>query len=257
MIAITREPSPQMSACELTFVHRAPIDFGLARQQHAAYCDCLQTLGVEVTRLPTDELLPDCCFVEDMAIVFDEVALVGRPHLSRLAEQPRIAEELAKHRPLKSFSPAAKIEGGDVLVIGDTVLVGRSSRTNLVGIHQLEQFVKPMGLAVRAVDVTGCLHLKTACTAIDEQTLLINPNWIAADSLSGFQLIEVPAAEPFAANTVPIAGSLLAARSAPDTASLLRSRGRDVITLDISEFQKAEAGLSCLSLLVPTTECPG
>ena len=137
-----------------------------------------------------------------------------------------------------------------MLRIGNTILVGQSTRTDDNGFSQLAKIVEPFGFRVVRVNVRGCLHLKTACTAIDDRTLLINPDWIETQNLVGFELISIPPEEPFAANTLPFRDSILIPASMTKTESMLLAKGYDVRTLDISEFSKAEAGLTCLSLLL-------
>ena len=248
-IALTRLPSQRMHACNLTYMQRGAINIDLAKQQHDNYCQHLVKLGCQVETLPADDSLPDCAFVEDVAVVLDEIAIIGQPHDSRQPEIELSSEYLKKHRHIEPIEPNGKLEGGDVLRVGRRLFVGLSSRTDLDGIEQFRNLVDPFGYQVVTVPVTGCLHLKTACTALDQNTFLINEDWIDASVIRQFgELVEIPKSEPFAANTLRVGNSILVSNSTPQTAELL-SKTCNIVTVDISEFSKAEAGLTCLSLI--------
>jgi len=250
LTAITRAVSPDLGDCELTFLSRQQIDVARAIAQHEAYCARFEERGVRVLHLPAEENSPDALFVEDTALVLDELAVIARPGAaSRRAETARVAEALSEYRPLQFIQSPATLEGGDVLRIGRTLFVGQSARTNPEGIAQLRQRLAPYDYRVQAVAVRGCLHLKTGCTFLGSNSLLINRDWVVGASFAGFELIDLPKTESFAANTLVIGGMVLLPDSFPQTHALLESRGFTVQTLDISELQKAEAGLSCLSLL--------
>ena len=251
MIALTHLPSPQMESCELTHISRSPIDIALALRQHEAYCEMLRRCGAEVRVLDVNLPLPDCAFIEDTAIVLDEVAVLASMGAeSRHAEPAAIAPALRQYRELERVELPATLEGGDVLRIGKKLLVGVSSRTNLAGIAPLKAIARRHGYDVLPVPVHGCLHLKTACTALPDETLLVNPAWVDTEALREFELLPVPQAEPWAANVLPLNNHVCLAASHPQTAELVRSRGFNVQTVDLSEFAKAEAGVTCLSLLL-------
>ncbi len=250
IIALTHLPSPAMQACELTFVDPSPIDCELAAQQHEQYCQALRELGAQVVTLKQNQHLPDCAFIEDTAVVLDEIAIIGSMGAaSRAAEPLAIKAELSKYRPVVSLDPPARLEGGDVLRIGRTLLLGRSSRTNDAGIAALEKVAAPLGYRVIQVPVTGCLHFKTACTALPDGTLLANRRWFDASPLHDFVIIDVPEEEPFGGNVLLLGRHVLMSASHPRTADLLRGRGYSVHIVDISEFEKAEGGVTCLSIL--------
>src|SRR5581483_9104535 len=210
MIAITREISPSIVRCELTHVARAPIDVELARRQHEEYERCLASAGCTIRRLPSDAAMPDSVFVEDVAVVFDELALVTRRR----------------------------------------VFIGRSSRTNDAGIAQARSILEPFGYQVAGIDLTGCLHLKSAVTAIDDCRLVVNADWVAVDVFEGFELVAVDASEPFAANVLRIGERLICAEAHPRTARRLERCGFAVSTVDMSETAKAEGGVTCCSLVL-------
>jgi dimethylargininase len=201
-------------------------------------------------RLPAEPDLPDSVFVEDTAIALDELAIITRPGaISRRAETGSVASSLSQFRPLTFIQPPATLEGGDVMRVNRMLYVGLSARTNSPGITQLCAIVKPYGYEVRVVEVTGCLHLKTACAHLGGRAMLVNPRWINVKKLMEFDLINVPRYEPWAANALAVGDTVLTASLFPETRELLEERGFDVHTIDISEFQKAEAGLTCLSLI--------
>ncbi len=191
-IAITRAVSSSIADCELTFLERIPIDLENARRQHHAYEAVLRSMGVEVMSLPEEPHLPDAVFVEDVAILLDECAVLTRPGAeSRRPESASISRALAPYRELLSIQAPATVDGGDVLVVGRQVFVGLSSRSNRSAIEQMQAFLAPFGYSVRAIPVSGCLHLKSAVTQVAQATLLINPDWVERKNFPGMEFIEV------------------------------------------------------------------
>ena len=248
--AIVREVSRSLAECELVHLPRQKIDLALARRQHAAYVAALESAGVRVRVLPEAPALPDATFIEDPLLVLDEFAVVCRPGAaSREPESEFLAREIAANRPVFRLAAPATLEGGDVLPIGRTLFVGNSSRTNREGIAQLERIVSRLGYRVVPVAVKNCLHLKTGITAPADGLLLANPEWIEVGPFAGIEVVPVPPSEPWGANTLSVNGRVFVAATAPRTAELLAARGLEVLRIDISELQKAEAGLTCLSLL--------
>jgi dimethylargininase len=240
-----------MVACELTHLAREPIDLELAAAQHADYEEALDRLGFTVLELEAQPELPDSVFVEDTAVVLDELAIITRPGAaSRRPETLTIAEALAPVRPLQQIEAPGTLDGGDVLSLGHHLYVGHSTRTNADGIRQLGNLVEPLGYTVTAVQVTGCLHLKSAVTQVAPGTLLINPQWISPAAFAGCRLIEVDPREPLAANALLGGGSVLYADASPATAARLLAGGIDVRLLAMSEIAKAEGAVTCCSLLI-------
>lgn len=251
LTAITRSVSPGLNQCELGYLPRQVINVEKAALQHQAYENCLRDLGAEVLSLPAEPDLPDSMFVEDPAVVVDEVAVMTRMGAeSRRGEAPSLAEALSRFRPIRWMQEPATLEGGDVLRIGSTLFVGRSNRTNAEGVTQLARELRSHGYSVKSVAVRGCLHLKSACCALDDRTLLANQNWIDTEPLRQFRIIDVPAQEPHAANVLAIGNTVMVASAFPRTADLLAKLGWKPSVLDISELMKAEAGLTCSSILV-------
>jgi dimethylargininase len=257
-IAVTREVSPAIGRCELGHLERQPIDVARARAQHAAYEARLAELGCEVLRLPPEPDLPDSVFVEDAAIVLDEVAVVTRPGAaSRRSETAAVAEALARYRDLVHLLPPARLDGGDVLTIDRTLFVGRSRRTNEEGVRQLARAVAPHGYRVREAAVSGCLHLKSAVTLVAEGTVLIQPAWVETEPFDGLERIEVHAGEPFAANALRIGDAVIYPSNFARSRRRLLERGIRVLTVDVSELAKAEGGVTCCSLIFRKQEPPG
>lgn len=250
MRAIVRPPSPALSRCALTYLERQPIDFERALAQHAAYVDALKRLGIDVQVLPPEPDLPDAVFVEDTAVVVDECAVITRPGIdSRRAEVESVASALEAHRPIARIDAPGTIEGGDVLRIGRTFFVGQTPRTNAEGTRQFATVLEPHGYEVIPVTPTGCLHLKSAVTYIGDETVLVNPQWIDVDIFSRWQCVPVAPEEPYGANALLAHSTVHVAASAPRTRRKLEALGFAVEPLDTSEFEKAEAALTCLSLI--------
>jgi dimethylargininase len=248
--AITRGVSPAIVNCELTFVSRAPIDYAKAVEQHRAYESLLAHFGARIFSLPAEPALADSMFVEDPAIVLDELAVIfPLGSESRRAEAASIAKALAPFRELHHVSLPGTVEGGDILRIGKQLFVGLSKRTNAEGIRQLHSIVEKYQYTVTEVPVTGCLHLKSAVTSVGRNALLGNRGWFDASRIAGYQWIDVDAQEPHAANALAFGNSVILPASFPLTRARLEAQRFEVTPLDISELQKAESGLTCSSLL--------
>jgi dimethylargininase len=248
MIAITRDVSPSIESGLVTHVERVPLDYHRAVEQHEAYRALLRELGCEVFSLPADDAYPDCVFVEDTAIVLEDVAVITRPGAeSRRGEVDVVAEALARFRPLVHIEAPATIDGGDVLVLDDRIYVGLSSRTNEEALAQLAQLT---GREVVGVRTHGALHLKTAITRISHDALLVNRDWVDVAPFAGWTLIDVDPAEPFGANAVLLSGVVIYPTAFRRTRARLAQHGIDVRTVDADELAKVEGGVTCCSLLV-------
>jgi dimethylargininase len=250
-IALTRAVSPAIGACELVHLPRRSTDVALARRQHRAYESALAALGCEVYTLPADPDLPDSVFVEDMAIVLDDVAVIALPGApSRRPERDAVAAALTPWRPLLWLQPPATLDGGDVLRLDHTVIVGLGARTNAAAVDQLRATLGPRGLTVRGVAVQGCLHLKSAATLAGPRTVLCNQRWIdAAVFGDGMEVLDVDPAEPYAANGLLVAQRLIYPENFPATRARLERAGVRVYPVDVSELQKAEGAVTCCSLV--------
>ena len=250
LTAITRAVSPSLPQCELSFIPRQPIDLAKAQSQHHAYEKLLTNLGAHVISLPAEPDLPDSMFVEDPALVLDELAVIFPMGAeSRRLEAPSLAAALAPFRKLQYVQLPGMLEGGDILRLGRKLFVGLTARSNADGIAQLSAIVAPHGYQVVGVPVPGCLHLKSAVTALDEHTLLANRAWFDSSFFSGYDWLDVDPTEPHASNALALCGTVVFPASFPLTRSRIEARGFTVATIDISELQKAESGLTCSSLL--------
>jgi dimethylargininase len=250
LTAITRAVSSALANCQLSFVPRQTIDLAIACRQHRAYEQLLEKLGARVISLPAEPALPDSMFVEDPAIVLEELAIIfplGTD--SRRAEAASVAHALSAFRKLAHVILPGTSEGGDILRIGRKLYVGLSKRSNSEGLRQLTAIVAPYEYEVIPVNVTGCLHLKSAVTHLGEKTLLANRAWFDATAFSDYKWLEVDPAEPHAANALAIGGTIIFPAAFPLTRARIEAAGFDVTPLDISELQKAESGLTCSSLL--------
>src|ERR1700741_5034236 len=253
LTAITRKVSSALIDCELSFIERKLIDMEKARAQHHAYEELLGKLGAQVISLPEEPDLPDSMFVEDPAIVLDEVAVIcplGTE--ARRKEAPTIAAALGKYRQLAYIKLPGTLEGGDVLRVGKKVFVGITARSNPEGIRQLAVLLDHYRYELTAVPVTGCLHLKSAVTYLGRNTLLGNRAWFDWKRLQGFEWVEVDPGEPHAGNALAIEASVVFPATFPKTRERIEARGFKLLPLDISELQKAESGLTCSSLLFET-----
>lgn len=251
MKAITRAISSAMQDCELTHMERQSLDLTLAREQHEAYNQALRKLGVDVIELPEQPTLADSVFVEDTALVFDEIAVITRPGApSRRPETTSIASALEQHRAIAIINEPGILDGGDVLTVGSSVYVGLSSRSNQEAVDQLQVILQPHGYQVHGLAMGQCLHLKTAVTALDDQTVLLNPNWVDPALFSAYTVIETDADEPFGANVVRVGKQLLYGEGYPRTQAKIESLGYSVTSVDMSELAKAEGAVTCCSLLM-------
>jgi len=253
LTAITRGVSPAMVNCELTFIDRSPIDLAKAVEQHQAYEQALEKFGARVISLPPEPALADSMFVEDPAMVLDELALIfPLGTASRREEAASLAKVLSKFRELKYVQLPGTAEGGDILRVGHDLFAGLSKRTNEDGIRQLQSIVGEYRYTVTAVPVSGCLHLKSAATFLGRNTLLANRKWFDASCMPGFEWVDVAPEEPHAANALAFGDTVILPASFPLTRARIEAVGFTVLALDISELQKAESGLTCSSLLFDT-----
>jgi dimethylargininase len=248
--ALTRGVSATLPQCQLTHIARQPIDVELARQQHRAYEEALRELGAAITSLPPLDQMPDAVFVEDTAVVLDEVLVpcrMGSP--SRAGEVFSVAEELAFRRRVLSLPPAGTLEGGDVLRIGKTLYVGLSKRTTQEGIDGLREILLPYGYQVIPVRVSRCLHLKSAASYLGRNIMLVNSSWVDVRPFKGYEIIEVLSSEPRGANVLMIKDTPVVPASHISTQKLLQRLGFIARLVDISELLKAESGVTCSSII--------
>jgi dimethylargininase len=253
-LAFTRAVSPRLVDCELTHLDRVPIDAPRSVAQHEAYENALRQAGFDIVRLPDLPDHPDGVFVEDTALLLDGHAIILRPGVaSRASEPPSTAEGLAPHFKLHLIEDG-HIDGGDVLRIGRTLYVGLSTRTDAAGTAALDRLVRPLGFEVVQATLKKCLHLKSGATLAETDAgrgpvLLYDPACIDPSQFAGVAAVAVDPNEPAAANAVLAGSQLILPAGNPRTASKLRGNGFEVVEVDVSELQKAEAGVSCMSLI--------
>lgn len=251
LTAITRDVNADMGKCELTYLPRVTISTRLAKEQHQHYESVLSSLGCRIVTIPTEPGLADSVFIEDTAIVLDEIAVICLPGAeSRRAEVPGVSDVLQEYRTLASIQLPGTLDGGDLLRIGKVIYAGVSTRSNQEGIEQLRSITAEFGYSVEMVETTKCLHLKSAVSQIDSDTVLINPDWIDGSVFGNCDLVAIDKKEPHAANALHVGGGIVYPSSFPRTLETLAQRGFNMIPIDVSELQKAEGGVTCCSLIV-------
>lgn len=250
--AIVRPPSVNFSA-GLTTVDLGIPDHNLALTQHAAYCETLVSCGLSVLTLPPEDDYPDSTFVEDTAIITERGAIITRPGAgTRRGEIASISSELSKSFDrIARIEPPGTVDGGDVCEAGEHFFIGISDRTNEAGANQLSRLLWDLDYSSEFVDiraVKGILHLKSGIAYLGANTLVVIDALADRDRFRGYEMIKVHECEEYAANCVAINGSVLIAGGFPLVEKQLRDRGHHTIPLEMSEFQKMDGGLSCLSL---------
>ena len=249
-VAVTRRVSPSVARCELTHLDRKGIDPIRAARQHEAYCSALTDFGCSVILLPAEPDLPDSVFVEDGAVVVDELAVMTRPGaVSRRQEIHSLWKVLQRYRSTTAIVEPGTMDGGDVLRIGRRLWVGRSSRTNQAGIEQLRSLLAPHGYKVDVVEIEGCLHLKSAVTRIGTGTLLLNPAMVEPGCFAGFRTVEVDRSEPTGANALEVNGTVIYPEAFPATRRRMEQAGIRVRTVPADELAKAEGGVTCCCIV--------
>lgn len=249
-IAITRQVSPTINQCELTHITREPIDYERACAQHKQYQNALRSLGMNVITLDAEANLPDSVFVEDVALVLDECAVMLNPGASsRRPEVASVEKALTPFREIFRIQPPGTVDGGDILTVGRTIYIGLSSRSTEDAIEQIRAILKPRNYQVQRVNVTGCLHLKSAVTQVSKDTLLINPEWVPKEAFPDMRFIEVDSSEPHAANAVLVDDTIIYPSSFPKTRAKLEQEGINLLIVDADELAKAEGAVTCCSLI--------
>ncbi|MBD0292271.1 MAG: N(G),N(G)-dimethylarginine dimethylaminohydrolase [Jiangellaceae bacterium] len=250
-VALVRAPSDRLAEGVVTHIARAAVDVELAKRQHREYVDALRSAGWTVREVAPAPDCPDSVFVEDTVIVCDDVAVLTRPGLAARRAEVDGTEAAVRDLPLRvaHIVAPAMLDGGDVLQVGSSVYVGVGGRTNAAGVEQLRAHLAGLGRRVVAVRLTGVLHLKSAVTALPDGTLLARPDRIDHGALPDLRAVD----EEAGCHVVPLGGGqVLLAASAPRTAQWLRTNGWFPVVVDISEFEKLEGCVTCLTVLVPS-----
>jgi dimethylargininase len=225
-------------------------DVKLARIQHAVYCQALVAAGLSLTKLPPDERFPDSCFVQDTALVLAGHAILAHPGAtSRLGEEQSIAEHFSRSFPTSWITAPGTLEFGDVMLLEDRALVGETERTNAAGIQQLGAILAPLGIPVDAIPVIGFLHLLSAATYLGRNTLLAVDEYTRHPAFAGLDIITVPSEETYAANALGLGQSVILPAGFPRVAAALNDRGFQVLPVDLSQFEVADGGATCLSIV--------
>lgn len=250
-IALTREISAAIESCELTHLDRTTIDLARAREQHEVYERTLASLGWKVQRLSAPDDMPDSVFIEDTALVLDELAVITRPGAeSRRRETAAVSEALRNYRPLVAILSPGTLDGGDILTIGKRIFVGVGYRSNEAGVKQLRAITSSQGYTVDAVEFEGCLHLKSAATLAADDVLLVNPAWVDPAKFGSMRTIEVHPDEPYGANAVLADDAVIYSAEHVRTLERLEKAGLNVHAVPASELAKAEGAVTCCSLLI-------
>ncbi len=241
----------------MTHRQREPIDVDRAMEQHDAYCNLLANLGCDVIRLPELPNCPDAVFVEDVAVVLDELAILTRIGAeSRRGETASVASALREFRPLHRIEAPGTMDGGDVLRADRSIFVGLSTRTNAEAVEQLRAIVEPHGYEVRTIEVNDCLHLKSSATHAGRRVILFDPNQVSPGDFSGFDTLATTAVEPGAANVLVVGDTVVCSASFPNTGRRLQKLGFGVEFVESDELAKAEGALTCCSLLFSAAILP-
>lgn len=249
VVAITRALSPSITECQLTYMSRSGIDYETAAGQHMQYVSVLQKLGLDVITLPSEPSMPDAVFVEDTALLLDEVGVLTRPCSLRERETLSIKAIIERYRHVVEMRRGTNLEGGDVIRNGRCLYVGQSTRSNRAGLEELSSIVSPYGYRLVPVEVRHCLHLSTAVSYLGDDTFLLNPDWVDKSLFAPYRVLETPSGEPWAANVLNVAGSIVIPSAFPHACELLAQAGHAVKQVNVGELLKAEAGVSCMALI--------
>ena len=225
-------------------------DVGLARQQHRDYCNRLAESGLNLISLPADESHPDCVFVEDTAVIIGDRAVITRPGApARRGEVEPVSEALSEHFDITTMSAPATLDGGDVMLVGSTVYVGRSARTNQAGFEHLAEVARGAGFGCVAVSVSGVLHLKSAVLPVSHDTVVVTLETVDESRLAGLRIVYENPSERHLFSALPLADRLLVTSAAPQTGRVLQRAGFEMDMIDVSEILAADGGLTCMSII--------
>ena len=248
--AIVRDVAKSYNQCIKPDKLTVPINVPLARAQHRAYCNALMDSELKLIRIPADDRFPDCCFVEDPAIVIEGAAIISRMGAkSRRGEERAVRQLLTRHKTIRWIKPPGTIEGGDVLKIGRQIYIGLSERTNQSAINQVRTIAAKYGYQVIPVKVKGMIHLKTGSTYLGNNCVTLVKGQLDAKTFTGYRKIIIPKSESYSANCLSVNGTVLMSRGYPKTRQRIKNAGFRVVELDMSEFRKGGGSLTCLSII--------
>lgn len=245
--AIVRPPGDTYANCLSTHPLHHSVDLVKAREQHTAYCKALEELGLEIIQVPRDDERPDSCFVEDNAVVENGKALICRmAKKSRRGEQPEVAKVLEGYMPVKWATEPATIEGGDVVHTENKLICGITERTNLEGVRQMKEW---LDFPVSTVFDPTIMHLKSHVTYLGKNIMIASERYVAHPALEGYSILTPPEGEEYAADTLAVGETVLMTEGYPFSQELVKDAGFEVISLNLSEIQKCDGALTCLSIL--------
>jgi dimethylargininase len=245
--AIVRPPPPSFKRCISSHPLHSKLDLAVALKQHQEYCNVLSNLGLELIELPIDHHHPDSCFVEDTAVIFRDRAIITRmAKESRRGEDAEIEEVLRKYKHLKHIEPPATIEGGDVIHLPNSLISGVTERTNKEGIKQASEWLRTH---IEVIEDTSIVHLKSHITLLDNVTIAVTERFAEHPLLRDYHRLIIPKDEEYAANTLAMNDVVLMSSQHPKSMKLVRDEGFEVIPVNVSEFEKCEGALTCLSIL--------
>ena len=245
--ALVREPGDRYPGCISSHPLHHTVDTAKARAQHAKYCETLTEVGLEVIHTPRDNVHPDSCFIEDNAVVHGGRALICRmAKESRRGEQPGVEAVLKEYMPVKWAKAPATIEGGDVVHLPDRLISGVTQRTNMEGVAQMRDWLR---VKVDTIVDPSIVHLKSYLTSLGRGNVIVTMKYADHPTLKGLETLIVPKGEEYAADTLTVGDNVLIPKGSLRTHKMLREAGYDVIPMDVSEFEKCEGALTCLSIL--------
>lgn len=246
--AIVRKPA-ETFVNGITTANLGKPDIKLTLKQHDAYCEALIKCGLELTVLDPDPEYPDSCFVEDTAVVTKDFGIITRPgDKRRLGEEIEIKKVLEPLLKLYSIEEPGTLDGGDIMQADNRFYIGLSGRTNLAGSKQLSQILKQNNYEVYSIPVCTLLHFKTGVNYLGDNNLLLHNSFCSKDDFKSYNQIVIDENEEYAANSLRVNDYVLVPKGFPKTLASIQKLGYKTIELDLSEFQKLDGGLSCLSL---------
>jgi len=247
-IALVREPGDVYTGCLSTHPLHHTVSLKGAREQHAKYCMTLKELGLEVVRVPRDDLRPDSCFVEDNAVVQNGKALICRmAKESRRGEETGVEAILSEMMSVRRARPPATVEGGDVVHLPDKLISGISDRTNPEGVAQMQEW---LSVPVATIFDPTIMHLKSYVTYLGKNIMIATEKYAYHPALEGFEILIPPGKEEYAADTLTVGDTVLMADGYAEAQQMVKEMGFDVISLNVSEIQKCDGALTCLSILI-------
>lgn len=245
--AIVRPPGLKFKSCLSDHPLHHTLDIELALEQHKKYCQTLRDLGVDLVELEPDDEHPDSCFVEDTVVVHGKRAMITRmAKESRRGESKGVESVVKRFKQISSVKAPGTLEGGDVIHLPDSLLCGITKRTNHEGASQMGQW---LDTPVHLIEDPNIMHIKSHVTYLDRNTIILNPRYVDDPVLESYTKIVLPPEETHSANTLTIGDVVIMSARHTISSQLVKEAGFDVIQLDMSEFEKCDGALTCLSII--------